>query len=78
MTTDAKSQQKSRWAAGVIPYAQMGCWQPDYDPKDTDILRAFRLVSQEDVDPIEAIEAEDILAIRVFNEEMPSDLLNDQ
>ena len=27
-----------RWYAGVIPYAEMGYWQPDYEPKDTDIL----------------------------------------
>ena len=27
-----------RWNAGVIPYAEMGYWQPDYDPKETDVL----------------------------------------
>ena len=48
---------KSRWASGVLPYAQMGYWQPDYEPKDTDILCAFRLVPQEGVDPIEAAAA---------------------
>ena len=57
MTTDAKSQQKSRWTSGVIPYAQMGFWKPDYEPKDTDILCAFRLVPQEGVDPVEAAAA---------------------
>src|ERR1700676_471970 len=50
-------QQKSRWASGVIPYAQMGYWKPDYEPKDTDILCAFRIVPQEGVDPIEAAAA---------------------
>ena len=57
MTTEATSQQNSRWASGVIPYAQMGYWKPDYEPKDTDILCAFRLVPQEGVDPVEAAAA---------------------
>jgi ribulose-bisphosphate carboxylase large chain len=43
-----------RTSAGVMKYAQMGYWQPDYVPKDTDILCAFRIVPQEGVDPIEA------------------------
>src|SRR5260221_4146593 len=54
MTVDAVAQQRSRWTSGVIPYAQMGYWKPDYEPKDTDILCAFRIVPQEGVDPIEA------------------------
>src|SRR6516162_1497081 len=57
MTIEVTSQQKSRWASGVIPYAQMGYWNPDYEPKDTDILCAFRIVPQEGVDPIEAAAA---------------------
>ncbi|MFZ0179549.1 MAG: ribulose-bisphosphate carboxylase large subunit [Candidatus Dormiibacterota bacterium] len=43
-----------RWASGVIPYAQMGYWQPDYVPKDTDILCAFRITPQDGVAPEEA------------------------
>ena len=43
-----------RWDSGVIPYAKMGYYEPDYEPKSTDILCAFRLVPQEGVDPIEA------------------------
>ncbi|MGD9989117.1 form I ribulose bisphosphate carboxylase large subunit [Pseudonocardia sp.] len=43
-----------RWNAGVIPYAEMGYWQPDYEPKDTDILCAFRITPQEGVPPEEA------------------------
>src|ERR1044071_2403574 len=43
-----------RWSAGVIPYAEMGYWQPDYEPKDTDILCAFRVTPQEGVEPEEA------------------------
>ncbi|OBH08474.1 form I ribulose bisphosphate carboxylase large subunit [Mycobacterium sp. E1747] len=43
-----------RWNAGVIPYAEMGYWQPDYVPKDTDVLCAFRITPQEGVPPEEA------------------------
>ena len=46
-----------RWASGVIPYAQMGYWQPDYVPKDTDILCAFRITPQDGVAPEEAAAA---------------------
>ena len=46
-----------RWSSGVIPYAQMGYWQPDYVPKDTDILCAFRITPQEGVAPEEAAAA---------------------
>src|SRR5881275_145735 len=35
----------------------MGYWKPDYEPKDTDILCAFRLVPQAGVEPIEAAAA---------------------
>jgi len=48
---------KSRWQSGVLPYAEMGYYNPDYEPKDSDILCAFRLVPQEGVDPIEAAAA---------------------
>src|SRR5205814_3888822 len=57
MTIEVSPQQKSRWASGVIPYAQMGYWKPDYEPKDSDILCAFRIVPQEGVDAIEAAAA---------------------
>ena len=43
-----------RWNAGVIPYAEMGYWQPDYQPKDTDVLAAFRITPQPGVPPEEA------------------------
>ena len=46
-----------RWSAGVIPYADMGYWQPDYEPKDSDVLCAFRITPQEGVDPVEAAAA---------------------
>jgi len=48
---------KDRWASGVTPYAEMGFWDPDYEPKDTDVLVAFRITPQEGVDPIEAAAA---------------------
>jgi ribulose-bisphosphate carboxylase large chain len=44
----------NRWAAGVIPYADMGYWQPDYEPKPTDVLAAFRVTPQPGVPPHEA------------------------
>ncbi|MCL4423136.1 MAG: ribulose-bisphosphate carboxylase large subunit [Actinobacteria bacterium] len=48
---------QSRWGPGVIPYAQMGYWNPDYEPKDTDILAAFRVTPQPGVPPEEAAAA---------------------
>ena len=45
---------EKRWGAGVIPYAKMGYWEPDYQPKDSDILAAFRVTPQAGVDPEEA------------------------
>jgi ribulose-bisphosphate carboxylase large chain len=44
----------ARWNSGVIPYATMGYYDPEYEPKDTDILCAFRIVPQEGVEPAEA------------------------
>jgi ribulose-bisphosphate carboxylase large chain len=46
-----------RYQAGVLKYAQMGYWRPDYEPKDTDILALFRVTPQEGVDPQEAAAA---------------------
>jgi ribulose-bisphosphate carboxylase large chain len=43
-----------RWNAGVIPYAEMGFWKPEYEPKDTDVLCAFRVTPQPGVPPEEA------------------------
>jgi ribulose-bisphosphate carboxylase large chain len=54
-TTEKKT--KSRWDSGVTPYAEMGYWDPDYTPKDTDVLCAFRITPQEGVDAIEAAAA---------------------
>ena len=49
-----KDKKKGRWSAGVTPYAEMGYYLPDYEPKPSDVLCAFRLVPQEGVEPIEA------------------------
>jgi ribulose-bisphosphate carboxylase large chain len=57
MAGKSSSKGKSRWSAGVAPYAEMGYYEPDYEPKPTDILCAFRFVPQEGVDPIEAAAA---------------------
>jgi ribulose-bisphosphate carboxylase large chain len=48
---------KQRYAAGVLKYAQMGYWDGDYVPKDTDLLAMFRITPQEGVDAIEAAAA---------------------
>jgi ribulose-bisphosphate carboxylase large chain len=47
----------ARYKAGVLKYAQMGYWQPDYEPKDTDVLALFRITPQEGVSPEEAAAA---------------------
>ena len=49
--------EQSRWKSGVIPYKKMGYWQPDYLPKETDILCAFRFTPQEGVEADEAAAA---------------------
>ena len=48
---------KKRYAAGVLKYKQMGYWQPDYEPKDTDVICVFRITPQEGVDADEAAAA---------------------
>src|ERR1700692_42196 len=48
---------KTRYSAGVLKYRQMGYWDPDYSPKDTDTLCLFRITPQNGVDPIEAAAA---------------------
>jgi ribulose-bisphosphate carboxylase large chain len=30
---------------------EMGYWEPDYEPKDTDVIALFRITPQEGVDP---------------------------
>jgi len=57
MAASANGKSKGRWGAGVTPYAEMGYYDADYEPKDTDILCVFRFVPQEGVEPIEAAAA---------------------
>ncbi len=57
MTTATGPGTKGRWTAGVTPYAEMGFWDADYEPRDTDILCAFRITPQDGVDAIEAAAA---------------------
>jgi len=52
-----KSAAKERLSAGVKMYKDMGYWQPDHVPKDTDVLCAFRLTPQDGVDAEEAAAA---------------------
>ena len=53
-TTTAK---RDRWGSGVAPYAELGYYDPDYVPSETDVLAAFRITPQPGVDPIEAAAA---------------------
>src|SRR5215813_7435436 len=58
--TDERKTAKTgaaRYKAGVLKYAQMGYWNPDYVPKDTDVLALFRITPQEGVEPEEAAAA---------------------
>src|SRR3954451_18475987 len=48
---------RGRWSPGVTPYAQMGYYAPDYEPKPTDVLAAFRVTPQPGIDPIEGAAA---------------------
>src|SRR5579883_3011067 len=56
-STPSSLKKKDRWSVGVTPYAEMGYYDADYVPKDTDVLAAFRVVPQAGVDPIEAAAA---------------------
>jgi len=49
--------KNERYESGVIPYAKMGYWDPEYIIKETDILALFRITPQPGVDPVEAAAA---------------------
>src|SRR5271163_1703275 len=51
------TDMKERYRSGVLKYVQMGYWEPDYEPKDTDVLAVFRISPQDGVDPEEAAAA---------------------
>jgi ribulose-bisphosphate carboxylase large chain len=42
---------------GVVEYREMGYWQPDYEPKETDTIALFRITPQPGVEPEEAAAA---------------------
>ncbi len=47
----------ARYRPGVLKYAQMGYWNPEYSPAATDVLALFRITPQEGVEPEEAAAA---------------------
>jgi ribulose-bisphosphate carboxylase large chain len=58
MDTAAKTVTgKDRYKSGVMEYRRMGYWEPNYEPKDTDVIALFRITPQDGVDPIEAAAA---------------------
>ncbi len=57
MNAEPKIDAKARYAAGVMEYAKMGYWEPDYVPKDTDVIALFRITPQDGVDEVEAAAA---------------------
>ncbi|MFO1386877.1 MAG: ribulose-bisphosphate carboxylase large subunit, partial [Chitinivorax sp.] len=57
MTDAPVTDAKKRYAAGVLKYKQMGYWEPDYEPKQTDVICLFRITPQEGVDAEEAAAA---------------------
>ena len=57
-SVETRTRIKSdRYESGVLPYAKMGYWDPDYVIKETDILAFFRTTPQPGVDPIESAAA---------------------
>jgi ribulose-bisphosphate carboxylase large chain len=57
MAETAARASADRYKAGVMPYRQMGYFEPDYEPKDTDLVCCFRITPQDGVDPEEAAAA---------------------
>ncbi len=57
LETAQKPSGKDRYAAGVLKYKEMGYWEPDYAPQDTDVIALFRITPQDGVDPVEAAAA---------------------
>ena len=53
----AELKGKERYKPGVIPYKQMGYWQPDYQPLETDVIALFRITPQAGMDPEETAAA---------------------
>ena len=53
----AELKGADRYKAGVLEYKQMGYWQPDYVPKETDVIALFRITPQPGVPADEAAAA---------------------
>jgi ribulose-bisphosphate carboxylase large chain len=53
----ASPPPRGRYDAGVMKYKEMGDFDLDYQPKETDILACFRVTPQDGVDPEEAAAA---------------------
>ena len=51
------AKRTGRYDAGVMKYKEMGYFDLDYQPKDTDILACFRITPQDGVDADEAAAA---------------------
>jgi ribulose-bisphosphate carboxylase large chain len=51
------AKRTGRYEAGVMKYKEMGYFDLDYQPKDTDILACFRITPQDGVDADEAAAA---------------------
>jgi ribulose-bisphosphate carboxylase large chain len=51
------TKRTGRYDAGVMKYKEMGYFDLDYQPKDTDILACFRITPQDGVDAEEAAAA---------------------
>src|ERR1700739_1140151 len=56
-TNEVTAKPRKRYDAGVLKYREMGYWEPDYEPKDTDIIALFRVTPQDGVEPEEAAAA---------------------
>ena len=57
MASETLKEGKERYKSGVIPYKKMGYWEPDYKPKETDVIALFRITPQPGVDHEEAAAA---------------------
>jgi ribulose-bisphosphate carboxylase large chain len=57
MNRPADMDLRARYQAGVLPYKQMGYWDSDYQPAETDVIALFRITPQEGVDAEEAAAA---------------------
>ncbi len=56
-TVSTITDASTRYRSGVLRYAEMGYWEPDYEPVETDVLALFRITPHEGVDPVEAAAA---------------------